>query len=184
MKELSLNILDIAQNSIKAGASLVGIHIKDEGDTLSFEIVDDGCGMDKETVLRLSNPFYTTRTTRKVGLGIPFLKLAAEQTGGYIEIESVSKNTDPKNSGTKVFALFYKSSIDFTPMGDITSTIVSLIQGANNMDFEFSYTTEKGVCSLSTKEMREVLGSEIPLSSPQVLMWARDTIDEQLAEIL
>lgn len=184
MKELSLNILDIAQNSIKAGASLVGIHIREEGETLSFEIVDDGCGMSRETVERLIDPFYTTRTTRKVGLGIPFLKMAAEQTGGGIRVESVSEALDPQNKGTRVFASFIKTSIDFTPMGDIISTMVSLIQGAGEIDFDFTYQTEKGDFALSTREMREVLGEEVPLSSPEVLMWARESMEEGLSEIL
>ncbi|MBQ4623589.1 MAG: sensor histidine kinase [Clostridia bacterium] len=184
MKELSLNILDIAQNSIKAKASLIGIHIKEEGGILSFEIVDDGCGMDQATVDRLVDPFYTTRTTRKVGLGIPFLKMAAEQTGGYVRVDSVSEKADPQNKGTRVYAEFHKSSIDFTPMGDIVSTMVSLIQGADGMDFDFTYQTERGVCALSTMDMREVLGEEIPLSSPEVLVWARETMEESLSEIL
>ena len=184
MKELSLNILDIAQNSIKAGASLVGIHVKEAGETLSFEIVDDGCGMTRETVDRLVDPFYTTRTTRKVGLGIPFLKLAAEQTGGHIKVESVSEQVDPQNKGTRVFAEFIKTSIDFTPMGDITSTVVSLIQGAGEIDFDFTYETDKGEFALATRDMREVLGEEVPLSSPEVLVWARETMEEGLSEIL
>lgn len=183
MKELSLNILDIAQNSVKAGASLIGIAIKEEGNTLSFEITDDGCGMKKEQVERLVDPFFTTRTTRSVGLGIPFLKLAAEQTGGSIEVESRSQDEFPEDHGTKVRAVFYKDSIDFTPMGDIVSTVISLIQGADGLDYEFSWINESGEASLSTREMREMLGDDLPLSSPEILAWASDYLSEQLTEI-
>ncbi len=183
MKELSLNILDIAQNSVKAGARHIGIHVKEEGPELSFEIVDDGCGMKPEQVERLVDPFFTTRTTRKVGLGIPFLKLAAEQSGGRIEVESRSREDFPEDPGTRVFALFRKDSIDFTPMGDISSTLVSLIQGADGIDYDFTWENESGTASLSTEEMRAMLGDDVALSSPEVLSWAGEYISEQLEEI-
>ncbi len=183
MKELSLNILDIAQNSVKAGARHVGIHVREEGNVLSFEITDDGCGMKPEQVEKLVDPFFTTRTTRKVGLGIPFLKLAAEQSGGRIEVESRSREDFPENPGTRVFALFYKDSIDFTPMGDIASTLVSLIQGADGIDYDFTWDNETGSARLSTEEMREILGEDTALSSPEVLAWAGEYISEQLEEI-
>ena len=183
MKELSLNILDIAQNSVKAGARHIGIHVREEGSALSFEIVDDGCGMKPEQVEKLVDPFFTTRTTRKVGLGVPFLKLAAEQSGGRIEVESRSREDHPENPGTRVYALFYKDSIDFTPMGDIASTIVSLIQGADGIDYDFTWENESGSAALSTEEMRELLGEDVALSSPEVLAWAGEYISEQLAQI-
>ena len=92
MKEISLNILDIAENSVKAGATLIEIDLTQTGAVLQIVIKDDGCGMSPETLKRVENPFYTTRTTRSVGLGIPFYKLAAEQTGGSVTIESVQKS--------------------------------------------------------------------------------------------
>ncbi len=183
MKELSLNILDIAQNSVKAGARHIGIRIRETERELSFEITDDGCGMKREQVEKLVDPFFTTRTTRKVGLGIPFLKLAAEQTGGHIEVESRSREEHPDDAGTRVFALFYKDSIDFTPMGDVASTVVSLIQGADGIDYDFSWENENGSAELSTAEMRAMLGDDVPLSSPEVLAWAGAYINEQLAKI-
>ena len=111
MKELSLNILDIAQNSVKARAKNILIKIDETEETLTLTIADDGCGMDAETVERVMDPFYTTRTTRSVGLGIPLLKLAAEQTGGGIKIKSVCENADPVNHGTEVTAEFYKNHL-------------------------------------------------------------------------
>ena len=92
MKELSLNILDIAQNSVKARATLVEIIIEEKGDVLSFEIIDDGCGMSAEFLKNVTNPFTTTRKTRSVGLGLPFLKMEAEMTGGSFDISSKSEN--------------------------------------------------------------------------------------------
>ena len=103
MKELSLNILDITQNSISAGADNIEISLVEDNDhLLTLVIQDDGCGMSSDIVERVTNPFYTTRTTRKVGMGIPLLKLAAEQAGGRLEISSLTANDDPINHGTRV----------------------------------------------------------------------------------
>ena len=153
MKELSLNILDIAQNSVKAGAKDIDIRLTETADTLTIEITDDGCGMapedagvaflrhacgmDAEAVKGVIDPFFTTRTTRNVGLGVPLLKLAAEQTGGGIEISSVSERDDPRRHGTRVTANFNKNNIDFTPLGDIVSTVTALIQGAPGIEWRF-----------------------------------------------
>ena len=173
MKELSLNILDIAMNSVKAKAKNVSISIMDEGDTMSVVIKDNGSGMSQDTLKRVTDPFYTTRTTRKVGLGIPFYILAAEQTGGKVEI--ISQTEEP--SGTTVSALFYKNHIDCLPLGDIISTFLTLIQGNPNIDFLFTHNS----VNLNTKELKEVLG-DVPLSSPEVLVWIREFLEEQYKE--
>ncbi len=177
MKELSLNILDIAQNSVKAGASLVRIEITEDKDTLSFSITDNGCGMDSEFLANVTNPFTTTRKTRNVGLGLPFLKMEAEMTGGSFEITSKSEK-EHEDHGTRVFASFNKNSVDYIPLGDVTDTLCTLIHGAENIDFEFLHKTEQSEINLSTAEMREMLGDDIPLSSPEVLSWVRDYLDE------
>ena len=116
MKELSLNILDITENSVKAGATLTKILINEVDNLLTLVIEDNGCGMSEEILRGVVDPFYTTRTTRKVGLGLPLLKLAAEQAGGVMTVESVSEDDDPVNHGTKVEATFYEDNIDFTPL--------------------------------------------------------------------
>ena len=139
MKELSLNILDITENSVKAGATLTSILIDEENNTLKLTIDDNGSGMSEEILRGVTDPFYTTRTTRKVGMGLPLLKLAAEQTGGNMTIRSVSIEDDPLNHGTKVEALFYQDSIDFTPLGDVVSTLCTLIQGHPDTDFYFRH---------------------------------------------
>ena len=177
MKELSLNVLDIAQNSVKAGAKNIEIILDETAERLILTIRDDGCGMSKETVENVMNPFYTTRTTRNVGLGVPLLKLAAEQTGGSISIESVSEKDDPENRGTAVTAEFFKNHLDFTPLGDIVSTVTVLIQGAPDIDWVFSHRTEKGSVELDTKELREILG-DVPLNTLDVIKWIEDYLNE------
>ena len=179
MKEISLNILDIAENSVKAKASLTEILISEEGDRLTLTIKDDGCGMDEQTVRSVIDPFYTTRKTRSVGLGIPLLKLACEQTGGSLSIESSVNESD---HGTTVRAIFFKNHIDFIPLGDVTSSIVTLIQGHPDTDFFFRHTTDGGEVSLDTREIRAVL-EDVPLDTYEVICWIRSSIEEQYDEI-
>ena len=176
MKELSLNILDIAQNSVKANASLIGISIDETDDVLSFKITDNGKGMTADFLSRVTDPFTTTRTTRKVGLGLPFLKMEAEMTGGSFSIKSKSE-TEYKEHGTEVFASFNKKSIDYIPLGDIIGTLCALVQGAENPDFIFNHKMPHGEVFLSTKEMRELLG-DVPLGSPEVISWVREYLSE------
>ncbi len=176
MKELSLNILDIAKNSVTAGAKNIGISlIEDEKGILTLCISDDGCGMSSETVERVSDPFYTTRTTRKVGMGIPLLTLAAEQTGGEVKIIS---STDGEDRGTSISATFDTKSIDFTPIGDIVETICLLIQGNPEIDYTFVHKTPSLDVNLSTKELREVLG-DVSLAEFEVLEWIKGFLGEQ-----
>ncbi len=179
MKELSLNILDIAMNSVKAESSNIGIYITETDTELKVVIEDDGFGMDSETLKRVTDPFCTTRTTRKVGLGIPFYKLAAEQTGGSLIIHSKTRAEFPDCSGTTLIATFDKTHIDCLPLGDIISTVCTLIQGSPDIDFVFTHNK----VSLSTKELRKVLDG-VPLSSPEVLVWIREYLSEQYKELL
>ena len=177
MKELSLNVLDIAQNSVKAKAKNVLIKLTETETVLTLEITDDGCGMSEEMVENVINPFCTTRTTRKVGLGIPLLKLAAEQTGGSVKITSVSEQVDPANCGTTVTAVFHKDHLDFTPLGDVVSTVTALIQGAPDIEWRFEHHLENGEVTLDTKELREVLG-DVPLDTYEVIKWIEAYLNE------
>lgn len=174
MKELSLNILDVAENSVKAGAALTEIFIDEEGESLTLTIKDDGCGMDVETVKAVTDPFYTTRTTRKVGLGVPLLKLAAEQTGGSLTV----KSDTGENHGTVVTAVFNKEHIDFTPLGDVTASILTLIQGHPDTDFYFSHKCDGKEVTLDTRELRVVLDG-VPLDTYEVIKWIEEYIKEQ-----
>ena len=181
MKELSLNILDVAENSVKAGAALTQILLTEKGNELTLEFIDDGCGMSEEIVRSVVDPFYTTRTTRKVGMGIPLLKLACEQTGGSLSISSVTEEENPVEHGTHVAATFYTDHIDFTPLGDVCSTILTLIQGHPDRDFLFRHIRDDRVVELDTRELRAVL-EDVPLSSYNVLEWIGGNLQEQYEE--
>lgn len=178
MKELSLNILDITENSVKAGATLTSILLTEADDTLEIKIVDDGCGMSEEVVKKVIDPFYTTRTTRDVGMGVPLFKLCAEQTGGSFSIASRDKEHHPDSHGTTVSALFFKNHIDYTPLGDIVATITTLIQGHPDTDFLFRHQKGGGEVTLDTRELREVLG-DVPLSEYDVIKWIEAYLNEQ-----
>lgn len=182
MKELSLNILDIAENSVKAGATLTEITVEETADLLVITVKDDGCGMTEEIVKSVTDPFYTTRTTRKVGMGIPLLKLAAEQTGGALRIESRCEKEYPDNHGTNVSAEFNKNHIDMTPLGDVISSIVTLIQGHPDTDFLFKHILPDKTVSLDTRELRTVLG-DVPLNSYEVIKWIEEYLLEQYSLI-
>ena len=178
MKELSLNILDITENSTKAGAKNICITLTETEDTLLIEVSDDGCGMLPDFLNSVMDPFTTTRTTRKVGLGIPLLKLAAEQTGGHIKIESKHFTLHPDSHGTKTSALFYKGHLDYTPLGDIVSTLTTLVQGHPEVDFLFEHSSNERYVKLDTKELREILG-DVPLDSFEVILWIKEYLEEQ-----
>ena len=141
MKEIALYTLDIAQNSITAQARRLDITLTEEGKTITLSIRDDGTGMAPELLARVSDPFTTTRTTRAMGLGLPLLRLAAEQTGGSLSIESTL------GVGTTVTAVFHASHID---------------------------------CP-DTEELHALLGPELPLAEPELILWIRDYLQEQEA---
>ncbi len=183
MKELSLNILDIAENSVKAKAGLTEILITEDEKTLKLLIRDDGTGMEEDFLKRVTDPFCTTRTTRKVGMGIPLLKMEAEMTGGSFRIDSVSEKKDPEHHGTETEALFYKDHIDFIPLGDVQSSIVTLIQGHPDTDFLFRHVMPEGTVELDTRELRAVLGDEVPLNEYEVIKWIEDSLKEQYEDL-
>ena len=178
MKELSLNILDITENSTKAGAKNVSIILDEAEQTFKITVSDDGCGMMPDFLAEVTDPFTTTRTTRKVGLGIPLLKLACEQTGGELSIVSRHESLHPDSHGTTITALFHKNHLDFTPLGDIVSTLTTLIQGHADVDFLFEHKKDGACVRLDTKELREVLG-DVPLDSFEVIVWTKDFLHEQ-----
>lgn len=179
MKELSLNILDIAQNSFAVGAPNTSVVLDETDDTLRITVSDDGCGMSPETLKKVSDPFFTTRTTRKVGLGIPLFRLAAEQTGGYVNIKSSQSG---KDRGTVTEGLFYKKHIDFTPLGDIVSTVCSMMQGCGENNLLFVHRINGKEVRLDSRELRSILG-DIPLSVPEVQQWIRGYLEQQYDEI-
>lgn len=179
MKELSLHLLDIAQNSVSAGARHIDLSLEEDVQRdCRLMIADDGKGMTPEFLAQVTDPFTTTRTTRPVGLGLPLLRLAAEQTGGRLEIES------QVGVGTTVTALFRTSHIDCPPPGDLPSTVALLIQGAPEVEWTYRHTTPKGTFTLDTRELRIILGPDVPLSEPAVTQWIREYLQEQEQMIL
>ncbi len=185
MDEFSLYILDITMNSVRAGASQIEIALREVGEWLWFTVTDNGCGMTRAQVEKLKNPFFTTRKTRKVGLGVPFLTMLAEMTGGSVEITSVPETNedtgapDP-NHGTTLSAKFGRHHIDFLPMGNLPDTVVTLIQGSPETDFTFTHEREnENTVRLSCKELKSILGDGISLAEPEILQWIRGYLQEQ-----
>ena len=178
MPEISLNILDVAQNSVKAKASLIeiSVFINQSSDTLTVIIKDNGTGMTKDQLEKVEDPFYTTRTTRKVGLGIPFFKLAAECTGGHFTLNSVY------GKGTEATAIFCLSHIDRMPLGDMTSTIHTLITMNPQIDFVYTYRLNEKFFALDTKEFRSILG-DVPLNNPEVSAYIKEYLEENKNEV-
>lgn len=177
MPEISLNILDVAENSTKAGASLVEITLETdtEADKITVLIKDDGCGMNEEQVARVTDPFFTSRTTRKVGLGVPFFKYAAESTGGSFSI------TSTPGVGTTVTAVFVMSHIDRMPLGDITSTIHTLVVYHPETDFLYRYCYNGTSFTLDTREFRQILG-DVPFRNPEISDYIKDYLTENKQE--
>lgn len=173
MKELSLHILDIAKNSVKAGATKIEITVcEDEAqDKLTIKIKDNGCGMSKEFLAKVRDPFTTTRKTRKAGLGIPLFEAAAVQSGGSLDIQS------EEGIGTEVVAVFGYSSIDRAPLGSISETIEVLISGSPEIRFLYNYIKNGMEFKFDTAEIKKQLGG-IPLSQPEILSWIGEYIEE------
>ena len=174
-------MLDIAQNSISANASLIEIEVSEStvNKELLIGIYDNGKGMTSEQVQSVIDPFFTTRTTRKVGLGIPLFKMAAEMTGGSLEIES------EVGTGTKVRAVFKTDHVDFTPIGDLTSTVVILITMNLHTDFIYKRSLDSKEFTVDTRQLKEILG-DVPLNEPGIVGWLTDYIKEktnQLTEV-
>lgn len=178
MKELSLNILDIVENSVKAGATLTEILLEETDSQLTITIRDDGCGMTAEQVRRVTDPFYTTRTTRRVGMGLPLFRLEAEMTGGSMTVESRAQAEHPDDHGTVVTAVFITSHIDCMPLGDMAETMVTLIQGHPDTDFRMEHRFPTGEAGIDTRELRQVL-EDVPLNSYEVLRWIEGYLREQ-----
>ncbi len=178
MIELALHILDIAENSTRAQASLVEITIVEDliEDILSFEIRDNGSGMDEETLRKAMDPFYTTKKVRRVGLGLPMLAQAAQRAGGGFEIES------SPGRGTRVCARFRHSHIDRQPMGDISGVISALVLGSPDIDFLYTHRKHGKTYILDTREIRRELG-DIPLNHMEVLTFIRENVREGIEEL-
>lgn len=178
MRELSLHLLDIAENGIAAGATLIRLIIDEDldADLLQLTVEDDGRGMDDELLKRITDPFVTSRTTRRVGLGIPLLKAAAESCNGSFQIESVP------GQGTKIYVAFQHSHLDRAPLGDMTGTVLTMVVGYPKVDVYYRHRVNGVVFEFDSRPIKEELG-DIPLSDPAVLAFLRGLLEEGDAEL-
>ena len=179
MREIVLHLLDLAENSVSAGARDITISVCEDlvADRLTARIEDDGRGMDEETVRKVSDPFFTSRTTRKVGLGIPLLKEAAEACNGRMEIFS------KPGAGTQVEVSFQHSHIDRMPLGNLSTVFLELTVTHPEIHWIFRYTARGRGCQeayeFDDEPVKEVL-AEVPLTHPDVLAYLRETLEEGL----
>jgi anti-sigma regulatory factor (Ser/Thr protein kinase) len=178
MLELAEHILDIAENSVRAGAKTVEININEDSanNLLSIEINDDGCGMTKEEIKRAFDPFYTTKKVRRFGLGIPLLTNAAQMAGGDLDLKS------EKGKGTRLKATFQLDHLDRQPMGDISATIINLIAGNSFVDFIYKHRHNDQRFSVDTREIRKEI-DDLPINHSEILKYIRGVINEGLSEI-
>jgi anti-sigma regulatory factor (Ser/Thr protein kinase) len=178
MLELSLHILDIAENAVRAQAKKVSILLTEDpqADRLTLEIRDDGKGMTEDELRRVLDPFYTTKKVRRVGLGLPMLAQAAENAGGWFEIQS------KPDSGTLVKVAFQISHIDRQPMGDLQGTLTTLIAGNPDIHFIYRHRREQNEYVLDTNEIKNEI-ENIPINHVGVLKFIRQSIVEGLQEI-
>jgi len=178
VRELSLHLLDIAENSIAAGAKNITITIREDttADRLYLSVQDDGKGMDEEMVRKVTDPFVTTRTTRKVGLGIPLLKAAAEACNGWLKIHS------KVGEGTLVEVDFQRSHIDRMPLGDVAGTFLTLLVGNPQIHWVFRYSVDDEIFELDDQQIKQEL-QEIPLSDPLVLSYLREILESSIRSL-
>lgn len=177
MKELSLHILDIVQNSVNANAKLIEISIVEQvrKNSLSIEINDSGYGMNKEMLQKVNDPFFTTGN-KKTGMGIPLLKQQAEACGGDVSIYS------KEGEGTRIKASFVRNHIDLQPMGDIASTLVGLVRSFPDIDWVYTHKLNDNKFKLDTKQIKEELKG-LPIQTPEVIDFLKSMINENLAAL-
>lgn len=178
MLELALHILDIVENSVRAGATLVRILIRENRakDLFLMRITDNGSGMTTEERQRALDPFYTTKKVRRVGLGLPMLSDAADRTGGKMTLRS------KPGTGTVVEAAFGLSHIDRQPMGNIVSTLITIIVGNPGIDLLYRHEVDGRTYLLDTREIKKEL-EDVPLNHPEVTCFLREHITEGLSDI-
>jgi hypothetical protein len=178
MKDLAPHILDILQNSVTAGATLVKFNIDEipAEDKYQDKFSDNGKGIDAEIAQQVTDPFFTTRTTPKVGLGLPLLKQNAERTGGYMKIYSLP------GKGTRVGVEFGFKHIDRLPTGDIAGTMALTVSSYPEIDFIYTHSTPSGIFNFNTIEIKETM-EKLPVCNPKVITFMKNLIRDNLKEI-
>ena len=172
MEDLSLHILDIAENSLRADAKVIEIDVFKQGDLLRIEVIDDGRGMDADTLRQVRDPFFTTKH-KKTGLGIPLLSQAAEMTGGSFTMDSAP------GRGTRVAATFGWAHVDRPPLGDMAETLLTLIAGHPDRDYIYEEREGKGCFRFDTREVRQDL-EDVPIADPAVLTAIRELLKQNI----
>jgi len=166
VRELSHHVLDVLENAVEAGASTIKVHIEEDlkADRMVIEIVDNGRGMNPRVIERVFNPFYTTRKTRHVGLGLPLLRDAARRCEGDLDIQSEA------GKGTRLKVTFRRSHIDRAPLGDMPATLLAVLLSERSVDLEYSHQVGSEEFRLDSSEIRKEL-EDIPLTHPRVRDW-------------
>ena len=178
MRELSLHIMDVIENGIGAGAQLICLSIIEDRKNkwLKITISDNGRGIPEEMLEKVLDPFYTSRTTRRVGLGLPLFREASRRCDGEFHV------TSKVNEGTEVFATFRMDHIDLAPMGDMTSTMMTLIMGNPEIDFVYTHDVDGEVFTLDTRDVKKELEG-VKINHPEVIRYLAGTIRESLADL-
>ncbi|HZX46405.1 MAG TPA: ATP-binding protein [Clostridia bacterium] len=178
MRDISLHVLDIANNSLEADASLIEISVEEDtvNNILRIQIKDNGRGMDRETAKKAVDPFYTSRKTRKVGLGLPLLKASCDRCGGSFGVKS------GPGKGTEIHASFQYDNIDRPPLGDMPETIFSLVILNPSIDFVYRHSHNSQVFTMDTRELKEVLQG-LPLNTPEVAGWLSQHLKEGVSNL-
>ena len=176
LRDISLHIHDLSENSITAGATLIRIALCAEDGVLTLRLTDNGKGMSPELLARVEDPFTTSRTERKVGMGIPFFKLACEQTGGSFRIAS------ELGKGTELTGRLMIGNIDRIPLGDVGETVSMLILESPETRFVLELTARGESFTLDTDEVREQLDGA-PISDFEILQWIKEYVNESVLNI-
>ena len=176
MQDFAMHILDLAHNSIRANAKTLDLRILEDpnNDRFEVELRDDGCGMDEDMLKKARDPFYTTRTTRKIGLGIPLFEGTATQCQGEFTLRSVV------NQGTRISASMKYSHIDRPPLGDLGLTVAMILQANPKMRFRLDYTYEKQKFRLDSEEIQATLGDDVTIDEPEILLFIQDYVREHI----
>ena len=178
MRELALHILDLVQNSIEAGATRVLLEIIEDNakDKMIIRVTDNGRGMDEDTARKAVDPFVTTRTTRRVGLGLPLIDMSTSRCGGYLKIDSAV------GRGTVIEAAYMHSHLDRPPLGNMVETAKTLIVANPDLDFVYRHSVDGRDFTVATREQTGILDG-VPLTSPDVLNWLHEYLSANMANM-
>jgi hypothetical protein len=178
MREISLHILDLVQNSIEAGATQVELEIVEDlvKDSMIIRLSDNGRGMNEKLRQLVIDPFITTRTTRRIGLGLPLMDMSTKRCGGYLRLDSTP------GKGTVVEAMYQHSHFDRPPMGNLVETIKSILVANPALHFLYNHTVNDRSISVSSQELANILDG-IPLTQPDVLIWLHGYLSDNIANL-